>query len=68
MNNVQIGGRFRHVDSRFVNDGNTEKLPEYTVFDASVNWKVSEDMTVTARVKNLTDEEDYVIAPYVSNQ
>ena len=68
INNVQIGGGFRHVDSRFVNDGNTEKLPEYTVFDASANWKVSEDMTVTARVKNLTDEEDYVIAPYVSNQ
>jgi iron complex outermembrane recepter protein len=68
MNNVQIGGGFRHVDSRFVNDGNTEKLPEYTVFDASVNWKVSENMTITARAKNLTDEEDYVIAPYVSNQ
>ncbi len=68
INNIQIGGGFRHVDSRFVNDGNTEKLPEYTVFDASANWKVSEDMTVTARVKNLTDEEDYVIAPYVSDQ
>lgn len=68
IDNVQVGGGFRHVDSRYVNDGNTEKMPEYTVFDASVNWMATEDVTVTARVKNLTNEEDYVIAPYVSNQ
>lgn len=68
INNVQVGGGFRHVDSRFVNDTNTEKLPEYTVFDASVNWMATDDLTVTARAKNLTNEEDYVIAPYVSNQ
>ena len=43
-------------------------MPEYTVFDASVNWMVSDELTVTARVKNLTDEDDYVIAPYVPNQ
>ncbi len=68
IQNVQIGGGFRYVDSRFVDDSNTEEMPEYTVFDASVNWMLSEDLTVTARVKNLTDEEDYVIAPYVPNQ
>ncbi|MBL4728287.1 MAG: TonB-dependent siderophore receptor [Gammaproteobacteria bacterium] len=68
VNDVQIGGGFRHVDSRYVNNANTEKMPEYTVFDASVNWAATDDLTVTARVKNLTNEEDYVIAPYVSNQ
>lgn len=68
INDVQIGGGFRHVDSRYVNNGNTEKMPEYTVFDASVNWMATGELTVTARVRNLTDEEDYVIAPYVSNQ
>ncbi len=66
--NVQIGGGFRHVDSRFANDGNSEVLPEYTVFDASVNWFVSDDVTVTLRGRNLSDEDDYVLAPYVPNQ
>lgn len=65
---VQIGGGFRYVDSRFANDGNTEELPAYTVFDASVNWLVSEDVTVTLRGRNLSDEDDYVLAPYVPNQ
>lgn len=66
--NVQIGGGFRYVDSRFANDGNTEVLPEYTVFDASVNWFVTDDVIVTLRGRNLSDEEDYVLAPYVPNQ
>lgn len=68
INNVQVGGGFRYVDSRFANDGNTEEMPEYTVFDASVNWYVRENLTVTLRARNLTDEEDYVLAPYVPNQ
>jgi len=65
---VQIGGGFRYVDSRYVNDANTEKLPEYMVFDASLNWMLSDDITVTLRGRNLTDEEDYVLAPYVPEQ
>lgn len=68
IQNLQIGGGFRYVDSRYANDGNTEELPEYTVFDASVNWTVNSNTTVTLRGRNLTDEEDYVLAPYVPNQ
>lgn len=68
INNVQIGGGFRYVDTRFANDQNTEELPEYTVFDASVNWMATDNLTVTVRARNLTDEEDYVLAPYVPNQ
>ena len=68
VTNVQIGGGFRYVDSRFANNGNTEKMPEYTVFDASLNWSATENLTVTLRARNLTDEEDYVLAPYVPNQ
>lgn len=68
INNVQIGGGFRYVGSRFANDQNTEELPAYTVFDASVNWMATENFTVTVRARNLTDEEDYVLAPYVPNQ
>lgn len=65
---LQIGGGFRYVDSRFADDANTEEMPEYTVFDASLNWSAGDDMTVTLRVRNLTDEEDYVLAPYVPMQ
>ncbi|MEQ8952729.1 MAG: TonB-dependent receptor, partial [Gammaproteobacteria bacterium] len=65
---LQIGGGFRYVDSRFADDDNTEEMPEYTVFDASLNWAASGDITVTLRARNLTDEEDYVLAPYVPNQ
>lgn len=66
--NLQIGGGFRYVDSRFANDANTEEMPAYTVFDASVNWLFSDQITVSARARNLTNEEDYVLAPYVPNQ
>ena len=68
INNVQIGGGFRYVDSRFANDQNTEEMPAYTVFDASVNWMATDNLTVTGRVRNLTNEEDFVLAPYVPNQ
>ena len=66
--NVQIGGGFRYVDSRFANDENTEEMPEYIVFDASVNWLLNEDLTLSLRGRNLSDEEDFVVAPYVANQ
>ena len=56
------------MDSRYADDSNTEKMPAYTVFDASVNWMATENLTVTLRARNLTDEEDYVLAPYVPNQ
>jgi iron complex outermembrane receptor protein len=68
INNVQIGGGFRYVDSRFANDQNTEEMPSYAVFDASVNWMATGNLTVTGRVRNLTNEEDFVLAPYVPNQ
>jgi len=68
INNVQVGGGFRYVDTRFANDQNTEEMPAYTVFDASINWMASENLTITLRARNLTDEEDYVLAPYVPNQ
>lgn len=68
IDNVQIGGGFRYVDTRFANDQNTEEMPAYTVFDASINWMASENFTITLRARNLTDEEDYVLAPYVPNQ
>ncbi len=65
---VQIGGGFRYVDARFANDQNSEELPSYTVFDASLNWLLSDQIVVSARARNLSNEKDYVLAPYVPNQ
>jgi iron complex outermembrane receptor protein len=66
--NLQLGGGFRYVDSRFADNENTEQMPEYTVWDASLNWEAMENMTVTLRARNLSNEEDYVLAPYVPQQ
>ncbi|MCG8415980.1 MAG: TonB-dependent siderophore receptor [Pseudomonadales bacterium] len=66
--NLQLGGGFRYVDSRYVNDNNTLEMPEYTVFDASLNWSLNDDTTVTLRARNLTDEEDFILAPYGPQQ
>jgi len=64
----QVGGGLRYVSSRFGNNTNTEELPAYTVVDASLNWDVTEHIALTFRVRNLTDEEDYVLSQYVSDQ
>lgn len=64
----QVGGGIRYVSSRFGNDSNTQELPAYTVVDASLNWDVTERIALTFRARNLTDEEDYVLSQYVSNQ
>lgn len=65
---LQVGGGFRYVDSRFADNENTEQMPEYTVWDASLNWEAMDNMTVTLRARNLSNEEDYVLAPYVPMQ
>jgi iron complex outermembrane receptor protein len=65
---VQVGVGLRYVDSRFGDNGNTQKLPAYTVFDASLNWNVSDSTTIILRGRNLTDEEDYVLSQYVPEQ
>ena len=58
----------RYVDSRFGNDGNTQVLPSYTVIDASASWNVNERTQLIFRARNLTDDEDYILSQYVSDQ
>ena len=68
MNRFQLGAGMRYVDSRFGNDANTQTIPSYTVFDASLNWNVSDTTEVILRARNLTDEDDYVLSQYTANQ
>ncbi len=68
LNQLQVGAGLRYVDSRFGNDANTQTLPSYTVFDASLNWSVSDTTEVILRARNLTDEKDYILSQYTSDQ
>lgn len=49
-----FGARF--VDDRFVDNANLIIAPAFAVFDTQMSWHVHPKATVTARVKNLTDE------------
>jgi iron complex outermembrane receptor protein len=68
IDRLQLGGGIRYVDSRFGNDTNTQTIPSYSVFDASLNWSISNTMEVILRGRNLTDESDYVLSQYVTDQ
>lgn len=65
---VQLGLGARYVDERYGNVTNTQTLPSYTVFDAYANWAVNDNLTVVLRGRNLTDEDDYVLSQYVTDQ
>ncbi|MCQ8119727.1 TonB-dependent receptor [Methylomonas rosea] len=47
----------RYVGDRFVDTANLIKAPAYAVFDTQLSWKFNPKATVTARVKNLSDEQ-----------
>ncbi len=64
---VRVGAGMRYVDTRFTDDAST-KLPAYTVFDASVHWNISDNLALTLRGRNLTDERDYVLSQYGANK
>lgn len=59
-----LAGGARYVGERYLDDANTETLPQYTVWDATVRWQMREDVTLSLRGKNLSDTEDYVLSPY----
>ncbi len=47
----------RYVGDRFVDTSNIVKAPAFAVFDTQLAWKFNPHATVTARVKNLSDEQ-----------
>lgn len=59
-----VAGGARYVGERYLNDANTAELPDYTVFDATVQWQVNRNTRLSLRGKNLSDTRDYVLAPY----
>ncbi len=59
-----LSGGARYVGKRYADDANETTMPNYTVFDASIQWMATQDIQLTLRGKNLSDEEDYVLAPY----
>ncbi|HTR00014.1 MAG TPA: TonB-dependent receptor [Candidatus Acidoferrum sp.] len=65
---LQLGAGARYVAARFADDENTDKLPAYTVVDASVSWQLNAKSSLTLRVRNLTNEKDYVLSEYVPGE
>ncbi len=65
---VQIGAGLRYVAERFRDDQNTGVLPSYTLLDAAVSWTVNPKTTLTLRARNLTNDKDYVLSEYVTDQ
>ncbi|MBN7794951.1 TonB-dependent receptor [Parahaliea mediterranea] len=59
-----VSGGLRYVGERYLNDANSAELPDYTVWDATLQWQVNDQLRVSLRGKNLSDSEDYVLAPY----
>lgn len=65
---LQLGAGLRYVDERYRNDANTSTLPAYIVVDATASWSMSERTTLIARARNLSDENDYVLSEYTTDQ
>lgn len=59
-----LAGGTRYVGERYLNDANVSELPDYAVYDATLQWQASESLGLSLRGKNLSDTDDYVLAPY----
>lgn len=53
---VTVGGFLQHVSKRPSNNTNALFLPAYTTFDAFIEARLNETLTLTGRVANLFDE------------
>ncbi len=52
----QASAAVRHVGSVYADAGNTLRWPSYTLLDLALRWQVERNVSVTARVRNVTDE------------
>lgn len=57
----------RYVGKRFTDTANQLELPSYTVLDAGVDWAPTPQLSLTAAVRNLTDEV-YGVAAYTTSE
>jgi iron complex outermembrane recepter protein len=53
---LQAGVGARYVSSVYANNANTMWVPSYTIFDAHMKYRVSKNVELSARLRNLTDE------------
>lgn len=51
----RLGASLLHVGSRFDNTDNTRSLAAYTVTDLHATWRFAPEMSLQARLNNLTD-------------
>ncbi|QPO12878.1 TonB-dependent siderophore receptor [Thalassospira sp. A40-3] len=57
LGDLTLGGGVRFVGERQRNDGNTETLPSNSVFDAAINYAVTDDVSLSVNATNLLDRE-----------
>ncbi|MBU4612372.1 TonB-dependent siderophore receptor [Achromobacter sp. GG226] len=51
----QASAGVRHVGSVYADAANTLRWPSYTLLDVGLRWQVNRDVSLTARVRNVTD-------------
>jgi iron complex outermembrane receptor protein len=57
----------RYVGKRFTDNANQLELPSYTVVDVGVDWAPLPQLSLTASLRNVTDEV-YAVAAYTTAQ
>ncbi|KQW90110.1 hypothetical protein ASC94_20430 [Massilia sp. Root418] len=51
----RAGAGARYVGKRFIDNGNTQALPAYTVIDAALGWNLNRHVLVQLNLRNLAD-------------
>lgn len=64
METLSLSGGVRYVGERYVDDANQRVMPAYSVWDAVLQWRVSDRLELSLRGLNLGDSDDFVLAPY----
>jgi len=63
----RAGAGARYVGERFIDNGNTQALPTYTVLDASFGWNLSRKVLLQLNLRNLADKV-YAATSYSDSQ
>lgn len=64
LENLSFSSGVRYVGERYLDDANQREMPDYTVWDAALQWRVSDRLGLGLRGRNLSDTDDFVLAPY----
>ncbi|MFD0666238.1 TonB-dependent receptor domain-containing protein [Ramlibacter sp. MAHUQ-53] len=60
----RLGGTVLHVGQRFDDTANTKPLDAYTTLDVHAAWQFARDLSLQARVNNLTDRKYETVLGY----